>query len=142
MTPSPSHQHDAMLLHIMPFPGDITSDRPPTAQPHPGHLPLGRIRLLRLEVVHHAQTHALHVRPVDQRGRHGVAGALGLPGLPEHLHQGRAQGGRGREGAEGDGVVGFWEESGGGGAEERGEEEGEAVEGGFGRWWHFGGGGR
>ena len=64
----------------------ITSHRLPAAQPHPRHLPLGGIGLLGLEIVDDAQTDALHVRSVDQGGRYGMPGLLGLAAPLKDLH--------------------------------------------------------
>lgn len=63
-----------------------------------------------------------------------MAGALGLPGLFKHLHQGCRQGGCGREGALGDDGIEVLESRQCRGLEQRGEEEGEALEG-WHAWW-------
>ena len=72
--------------HQRTFPGNITRNRPPATQPHPRHLPLRRIRLLRLEIVDDAQTDAFHVRSVYQSWGDGMPGSLRLAGLFEDLH--------------------------------------------------------
>ena len=72
--------------HQRTFPGNITRNRPPATQPHPRHLALRRIRLLRLEIVDDAQTYAFHVRSVYQSWGDGMPGSLRLAGLFEDLH--------------------------------------------------------
>lgn len=72
--------------HLRTFPGNITRNRPPATQPHPRHLPLRRIRLLRLEIVDDAQTDALHVRSVYQSWGDRMPGSLRLAGFFEDLH--------------------------------------------------------
>lgn len=72
--------------HQRTFAGNITRNRPPATQPHPRHLALRRIRLLRLEIVDDAQTDAFHVRSVYQSWGDGMPGSLRLAGLFEDLH--------------------------------------------------------
>jgi len=94
LTSPSSNQHHRMLLHIMPyylssapiqpspkdlehtFTRNICRNNLPTTQPDPSHLPLSRIRLLRLRRAY-SYAYTFHLRSVHQRRRGGFARALG-----------------------------------------------------------------
>jgi hypothetical protein len=83
------------------FTRNISRNNLPTAQPHPRNLPLARVRLLGLRGTH-AQAHALHLRPVDERGRCGFARALLGSAAAQDLVVGCVEGGSGGERAAGE----------------------------------------
>jgi hypothetical protein len=118
LTPASTHQHNRMLLHIVALTGDISRNNLPTAQSHPRNFPLARVRFLGLRGAH-AQAHAFHLGPVDERGRCGFAGALLGSAAAQDLVVGCIESGCGGErpesGSPQGGGGGGWEDGGGGG---------------------------
>jgi len=102
------------------FTRNIRRDDPPIAQPHPRRLTLPGVGLLRLRDAR-LETHALHLRPVDQRGRARLARSLLHPASAPDLVEGRLR-------ARGAGEVSFCQRRGGDcgrrGAEDGGESRG------------------
>jgi hypothetical protein len=89
---SPSLAAIMQLIHLeckRTFTRNIASNLLSIAQPHPSHLPLPRIRLLRLGDAH-PDTHALHLRSKRQLRRRLLPRALGDTASPEHLLEGCA----------------------------------------------------
>jgi len=146
LTSPSSHQHHRMLLHIVTyhpassapthyphlsvlyqhtFTRNIRRNNLPTTQPHPSHLPLARIWLLRLRRPY-SYTYTLHLWSVHQGRRGRLSSALSASAAAQDLVVGRLWcGGRGEASS------GLAEREGcGGGGEERTGCGGEAEEGG------------
>src|SRR5450755_342621 len=65
--PAASHQHDRVLLQVVPNPGDVRGDLDLAGQPDPGHLTQSRVRLLRRGRVD-TRAHAAALRaPLERR---------------------------------------------------------------------------
>lgn len=98
LTSTPSHQHDAVLLHVVTLAGNVRGDNLAIGQAHFGRLALARVGFLGFCDAHF-QTHAFHLRTLlGRKGRgHGVAGFLGSSAIGADLIEGRAACGRGAE---------------------------------------------
>jgi hypothetical protein len=94
-----------MLLHIMPLTRNIRRDDFSTAQSYSGDFALAGIGLLGLRGAD-SQTHAFHLRTVDERWRCGFARTLLGAAAAEDLVVCCFEGGYGGEGAAGEGGVG------------------------------------
>ena len=115
LTPPASNQHHAVLLHIVPFPGDIRRDDPAGAEAHLGRLALAGVGLLGLRDPDF-EADAFHLGTPDHGGGEGAAlflrPAAPVPDLVEGCVEGRG-GGEGAVGgldvrAELQGVGGDW----------------------------------
>jgi hypothetical protein len=93
------------------FTRNIRRNNPPTAQPDPRNLPLARVGLLGLRSPD-PQANALHLWPVDERGRCRLSRCLLGPAAAQDLIVGCIESGCGGECAAG-------EDSGGGGGDWR-----------------------
>lgn len=98
LTSTPSHQHDAVLLHIVTLTGDVRGNDLAIRQADLGRLALTRVGFLGFCDAHF-QAHAFHLRTLlGRKGRgHGVAGFLGSSAIGADLIEGRAACGRGAE---------------------------------------------
>jgi len=79
LTPAAAHQHDRVLLDVVPLSGDVGGDGPPRGEPDTGRLALARVGLLGPRDAD-LEADALALRGEDLReGRgDGVAGSLGF----------------------------------------------------------------
>jgi hypothetical protein len=103
------------------FTRNVRRNNLPTAQPDPRNFPLARVWLLGLRRAH-AQAHAFHLWPVDERGRCGFACALLRSAAAQDLIVSGIESGCGGEGAAG-------EDGGSGGGGGRGGEDGAGCRG-------------
>lgn len=84
LCPPTAHEHDAVLLNVVPLAGDVRRDDLASGQPHTGGLALARVGFLGLGDADF-DADALERGRVDARERrgYGVAGSLGFPAALE-----------------------------------------------------------
>src|SRR5207245_9807457 len=80
---APADQHDGVLLQVVPDPGNISGYFDSVGEPHAGHFPQRRIRLLRGRSVY-SSTNAALLRAAIER-RTGSFPARRLPPIPHTL---------------------------------------------------------